>query len=213
MMEQKATKGPCSLCGKEYTRAGMGKHLASCLMNRIGETEGNLTLCYHLLVTTKYRSGYWLHLQIDANATLKTLDGFLRRIWLECCDHMSSFYMGKHTIGKSRQVGSILEPGMEVDYDYDMGDTTSLRIKVLDEYPGLVNKKKQVEVLARNQPPKIPCDECNQHPAVFICSERSYEGEGWLCAACVKQQEGFDEEDYFSIPNSPRAGVCGYTGE
>ncbi len=212
MMKPKATKGPCSLCGKEYTRTGMGKHLASCLMNRIGETKGSHTTCYHLLVKTKYPSDYWLHLQIDANATLKTLDGFLRQIWLECCGHMSSFFMGKHTIGKTRQVGAILEPGMEVDYDYDMGSTTSLRIKVLGEYPGLVKKKMQVEVLARNQPPEIPCDECGNNPAAGICSECSWEGSGWLCESCAAEHECGDEEYFLPVANSPRTGVCGYSG-
>ncbi len=114
-MKLKATKGACSLCGKEYTRASMGKHLASCLMNKIDATSAEDTSCFHLLVTTRFPSGYWLHLQADARATLKTLDGFLRKVWLECCGHMSCYFVGEQTIGMSRRLESILESGMEIN--------------------------------------------------------------------------------------------------
>lgn len=211
-MRPKATRGACAHCGKEYTRAGMAKHLAQCLVDRLRSAKGESRPCFHLQITALNSSAYWLHLQVDANASFKTLDGFLRDIWLECCGHMSMFRAGRQQIGMGRKLGSLLQPGMEIEYDYDMGATTTLRITVLAEYPGLVAGKKPVEILARNRPPEIACDECGENPAVWICPECNWEGGGWLCKSCAADHECGDEEYFLPVANSPRAGVCGYTG-
>jgi len=121
-----ATKGACTHCDKEYTRSGMGKHLASCLIRQSPESiVDNQRFSLLLQVTTRYPSGYWLHLEVDERATFKTLDTFLRKL----------------------------------------------------------------------------CPECN------------WEGEGWLCQKCATSHSCGAEVGFLSIPNSPRAGVCGYTGQ
>lgn len=212
-MRPKATKGICAHCGMEYTRAGMARHLAKCLADRMKTVKGKKEKdCFHLQVSAKYATAYWLHLQVDAAATLKTLDGFLREIWLECCGHMSMFHVGHREIGMSRKLSSFFSPGTTIDYDYDMGDTTSLEIKVVAAYQGQVIPRKSVEILARNQPPEISCDECGKRPAVRICQECQWEGEGWLCKICAANHECGDEEYLLPLANSPRAGVCGYVG-
>lgn len=211
-MRPKATRGACAHCGKEYTRAGMAKHLAICLADRDQAATGKSSPCFHLQVSA-HTSAYWLHLQVDANTSLKSLDGFLRKIWLECCGHMSMFRVDRHEIGMGRKLAAFFQPGMKLDYDYDMGDTTSLRITVLGEYPGLVTKKKPVEILARNEPPAIVCDQCGKNPAAWICPECNWEGEGWLCRSCASEHACGDEESFIPVVNSPRTGVCAYTGE
>jgi hypothetical protein len=212
-MRQKATKGACTLCGKEYSRSGMGKHLVSCLRQQPAESiEEDQRISLHLQVMTRYPSGYWLHLQVDERATFKTLDTFLRNLWLECCGHMSRFFVGQQTIGMQGRLAASLRSDDEIDYDYDMGETTELRIKVLGKYQGLAPSGKSIVILARNHPPEIPCDVCEQHPAVRICPECNWEGDGWLCQKCATDHSCGDEADYLPIPNSPRAGVCGYTG-
>lgn len=65
---------------------------------------------------------------------------------------------------------------MVIEYDYDMGETTFLLIKVLGEYPGVVAKKKPVELLARNRQPVILCDECGKNPATEICVMCQWDG-------------------------------------
>lgn len=213
-MAAKATKGTCSLCGKEYTRSGMAKHLASCLTKQAAKSfEEDQHFSLHLQVTTRYSSGYWLHLRVDERATFKQLDQFLRDLWLECCGHMSEFYVGRQNIGLQGKLARSLRLGDEIDYDYDMGDTTELRIKVLGRYQGEMPSGKAITILARNQSPEIPCDACERHPAVCICPECSWEGEGWLCQKCATEHSCGDDAGYLPIPNSPRAGVCGYTGE
>lgn len=212
-MKPKATKGPCGHCGKEYTRAGMAKHLAKCLLDEARTTNGKKAKpCFHLQVAAKFSSAYWLHLQTDGDSTLKTLDKFLRDIWLECCGHMSLFHVGHQKIGMGRKLSALFSPGMAIEYDYDMGDTTSLEIKVMGVYQGLVSPGKPVEILARNQQPEIACDSCGKALAVQICPECQWDDEGWLCKACAAKHECGDDEYFLPVVNSPRTGVCGYVG-
>ena len=133
----------------------------------------------------------------------KPLDRFLREIWLECCGHMSAFRQEGHQLEMGRKIRDIFIPGMELTHEYDFGDTTKLSIKVLSESEGPM-KKKPIEILARNEPLEIQCDEYGQALAVEICSECQWDGEGWLCESCA-------EEMRLPVVNSPRAGLCGYT--
>jgi hypothetical protein len=52
------------------------------------------TSLFHILVEGTYLPMYWMHLEMPASATLQDLDNFLRAVWLECCDHLSSFKIG-----------------------------------------------------------------------------------------------------------------------
>jgi len=166
----------------------------------------------HIQVTPVYSPGYWLHLKVNTNTPLGSLDQFLRDIWLECCGHMSAFRYGRNEVGMNRRLKDVLEPGMELLYDYDFGSTTELLIKVLGEYSAPMEKNEPVQVLARNEAPSIPCDECGESSAVLICTECQWKGAGWLCQNCAEDHE-CDEEMFLPVVNSPRTGVCGYTGE
>lgn len=69
---------------------------------------------------------YWLYVDIPVNRTLSVLDTFLRKIWLECCGHMSGF----RGAGKGTKLGS-LEPGYQFIHEYDYGDTTETLVTVI----------------------------------------------------------------------------------
>lgn len=57
----------------------MARHLAKCLTGREKTVKGEKAKpCFHLQVSAKFSPAYWLHLQVNADATLITLDGFLR---------------------------------------------------------------------------------------------------------------------------------------
>lgn len=71
---------------------------------------------------------------------------------------------------------------------------------------------KILPIIARNAQPIIPCDECSAKPAVEICTACVWNDEGWLCEECAKNHE-CDEDMFLPVVNSPRTGVCGYTGE
>ena len=165
-----------------------------------------------LLVEGAYGSDYWLCLDVQADATLKKLDTFLRGIWLECCGHLSQFTddkgrygIGMSKIGMSHKVGE-LTPGMTIFHEYDSGDTTELRLRVISMHGGSPVKA-PVLLLARNLAPEMLCEVCGK-PADFLGG--NYEGEfRELCEECADEDT---QEQLLPVVNSPRADVCGYTG-
>jgi len=162
-----------------------------------------------------------MHLEVPAQATLEDLDRFLRRTWLECCGHMSAFEIGgqRYSVGPLEEfdeqdllvaLGNVLEPRLKFTYEYDFGTTTHLALKVVSEREGEM-KPKSVRILARNDPPPIPCESCGK-PATLVCSVCIYTDEAWYCDDCTEKHTC--GEDYFlPVVNSPRVGMCGYTGE
>lgn len=70
--------------------------------------------------------------------------------------------------------------------------------------------KEKVKLLARNEPPPIKCEICGK-TATYVCSQCRYEGKGWLCDECASKHE-CGEEMLLPVVNSPRVGMCGYTG-
>lgn len=216
--------GACGLCGQKFTKAGMARHLTSCVGTREGvgaphpESKSDQH-GYHVVVDGPFRE-YWLHLAVSAKARLADLDAFLRAIWLECCDHLSAFTINGTTYTQSPlresgdrsmsdRVGTLLSPGLRFSYVYDFGSSTELTLQVVGLLPQPT--KKTVLVLARNDPPDIVCTECGQ-PATSVCAECRWEGTGWLCSACAPDHE-CGEEMLLPVVNSPRVGVCGYTGQ
>ena len=68
-----------------------------------------------------------------------------------------------------------------------------------------------VHVMAMNEPPVIPCRACGK-PASKVAAGYYYVGDGALCDACAKTNRNEYEDSFLPIVNSPRVGVCGYTG-
>jgi hypothetical protein len=193
----------------------MKKHLQSCLGKRKAESfkDGKTAFqeIFLILVEGYGVSGdkYWLYLAASENASFKDLDNFLRKIWLECCGHLSAFRTGKLEVGKGQKLGHILTSGEKFFYEYDFGDTTELKLSVLGVSEAPIMKRK-IQVLARNDAPPIPCSYCGKL-ATAICLECLYDGKGWLCDDCGPDHE-CNEEMRLPLVNSPRTGVCGYTG-
>jgi len=214
-MATKTPKATCLLCKSKYTATGMTKHLQSCIPksieNQVKKQKFKTENFFHILVKGYHSPEYWLHLKVNSNASLEDLDLFLRDIWLECCGHMSTFSIGRDELKMGRKLKDVLSPGMELLHEYDFGSTTELLIKVLAEYEGLMEKNKSVQVLARNEAPEILCDECEKALAVQICTECQWDESGWLCQTCAEDHE-CGEEMMLPVVNSPRTGVCGYTG-
>ena len=82
-----------------------------------------------------------MHLEVPADATIDTLDRFLRDTWLECCGHMSEFeiegtrYSVEPIDFDDRfmdvKLKDVLSPGMKFYHAYDFGSTTHLTLKVV----------------------------------------------------------------------------------
>jgi hypothetical protein len=74
---------------------------------------------------------------------------------------------------------------------------------VVGEREGKVSQ--QVRLLARNEPPPILCELCKKKPAAWVDVLDDYT---WYCEKCIENTE----EGVLPVVNSPRVGVCGYTG-
>jgi hypothetical protein len=179
------------------------------------------SLSFHVFVEARYDKTYWLHLAVPVEAALSRLDAFLRRIWLECCGHLSAFTIRGQRYssqamkeygesGMSARLGRLLDPGMTFFYEYDFGSTTELSLKVIGLRERRTNRG-VVELLARNDRPQVACQRCGSNPATQICTECACTDQGWLCEGCAEDHE-CGTEMCLPVVNSPRAGVCAYTG-
>jgi hypothetical protein len=232
-MARQISKGMCTFCHRELSKASMSRHLESCeqrtaMQGEAGSRQGTKkTRAFHLVVEGYRLPMYWMHLEVSTAITLVTLDRFLRDTWLECCGHLSVFridgynyyidaeidaYWDWDVRRKNMQVplDQVLHPGQTCSYEYDFGSTTELTLKVISERE-VPAKKKVIEILARNTLSFVPCDVCGK-PATTTCTQCIYEDKGYLCDACAKEHE-CGEEMLSPRVNSPRVGVCGYTGQ
>ena len=229
----KSTKGFCKYCGKEYTRAGIAKHLQMCkkrvvLCEKATEAEKY----FELLLYGAYNKDYWLIIQIKETATLDDLDRFIRDIWVECCGHLSAFEIdgvsyeresdddfgwGEPAKSTSHKLKQVITTGMIFNYEYDFGSTTEIMVKVLNHYSAKKQNEK-VMILSRNNPPQFACSICGNQKATWINTFHIYDEDSFWCEECVNKLEAGEleayENDVFFLPitNSPRMGVCGYEG-
>lgn len=175
---------------------------------------------FHILVEGYHYPEYWMHLKISDDARLKDLDDFLRDIWLECCGHLSAFKIQGTRYSSSpmteydeksmsRKLGDILGQGIKFSHEYDFGTTTELALRVVSEGEAKI-KGKTIQLLARNEPLSITCNNC-KNIATHVCAQCIYSGDGWLCDKCA-QEHDCGEDMLLPAVNSPRVGMCGYTG-
>jgi hypothetical protein len=199
-----SSKGRCYVCGKEFSKPGMGNHI----VKAHGMTEAPEE-CLLIKVEGAYDKKYWIYLDMPKRSTLLRLDDFLRKIWLECCGHMSEFHINYSLKISMRTRIDKLGIGCWIDYLYDYGSTTHLLVGVLGE----IRRPKQksvVRLLARNSPAEYTCTECGK-PAVYVCSMYECGDDAFFCELCGDEHEHADT--LLPVTDSPRMGVCGYCGE
>ena len=85
---------------RSFVKAGMTRHLKTC-----GEPSPSAKPGLHLLVEGRYAKEYWMHLAVPAASPLERVDAFLRKIWLECCGHLSAFTIAGEKIALVRDGG------------------------------------------------------------------------------------------------------------
>ncbi len=213
-MEYSAPKSVCLVCKSEFTQKGMGRHLSACLKKNATKGKQTLTKKYCFLsIRDPYNRDYFLFLLCSQKATLDDLDEYLRKIWLECCGHMSSFSYRKwgEEIPMTTKIQQICEDSATLTYLYDFGSTTELQVKFFREITSSIDIGSDIILLSRNAEPVIPCAVCGDYPAAHICTDCQWDGKGWLCEKCASTHECGDEM-FLPVVNSPRAGVCAYTG-
>jgi len=212
-------KGQCKICGKEYTQSGMSRHLKSCLEKHydkiIAEDQSQKSLYHQIYVKGTYRSDYWLQLQVKEDAKLSNLDKFLRNIWLECCNHLSEFEINEQRFtsrgfNMSKKIKDVLREKTKFSYTYDFGSYTKLDLNVVNVFKA-ESRKDKISVLARNNQPEIKCSHCD-NAAEYICSQCR----NWYCSDCLDKHDENDcmlrTDNLLPVVNSPRVGVCAYSG-
>jgi len=207
MQKQFKLEGKCLFCGEISAKADINKHLSTHLseLSKSGQAGKSF-----LVQVTAEPIPHFLNLWIDGEAEMETIDKFLRDIWLDCCGHLSEF---EGNVG-AKKAGSVFKKGKQLSYEYDFGSPTRLFLTVVDEYP--VKADKKIVLLSRNEPIDLMCSTCKKAPAIQICSVCQYEQYALFCNKCAPKHAKKCEDfaDYAAMPvvNSPRMGVCGYTG-
>lgn len=241
MLELHKPVGTCLCCEREFTAAGMTKHLRSCAarLEAIAKADGGRRKRqdhYHVHVRSPY-TGHFLHLEVRGNALLDDVDHYLRHIWLECCGHLSSFSVGNTfytqifeddvfggaLFGAKEEsmniaVAKLFKPDLRVPYEYDFGSTTELELKVAAVREGRAVSGHPVTLMARNNYQAPPCAICDEK-ATSIClqchesDDASVDAQAFACDAHIGVHD--EHHDYgapMPLCNSPRVGVCGYVG-
>lgn len=228
MAARKQPRGVCVFCGRESTKGGLTRHLASCgarkdAIQAADAGSGRDGALIHLRVQDDSRSEFWLDLEIGGSASLRDLDRYLRAIWLDCCGHLSMFSQGGWGAGdelpKSARIDRALRPGSELVHIYDFGTSSETLIKSVSAREGKPTVgDRPIALMSRNLPPAYGCAECDL-PAVRACAgcaEFDDVSPGALCESHAEAHAcdytGFTEEPPAPLANSPRMGMCAYDG-
>jgi hypothetical protein len=199
--------GKCELCGHEAVRSQMSRHLARCAPPH--DSGGRSDLLIQLRFQNE--DAYWLELEARADAALHQVDALLRKTWLECCGHLSAFRFGDRELPMRTTVGSaFFHKGLVFNYDYDFGSTTELEGRVVGGREGSLGRR-VVRLLARNLPPPLRCAACDASATVACPFCRSSE-DFLYCDAHAAEHGCNDPDTLLPVVNSPRMGVCAYTG-
>ncbi len=103
-----------------------------------------------------------------------------------------------------------LKTGQKFFYEYDFGSTTHLALRVVSEREG-IEEEDNIEILARNIPPTILCKVCGKPAKRVASGYYNVEEYAYCSSKCARKDHQYYEE-MLPVVNSPRVGVCGYTG-
>src|SRR5262249_28717880 len=151
---------------------------------------------------------------------------FLRDTWVECCGHLSMFFISPYRYSSSpsdlagflgranpersmrAKIGEVFNrTGDKGTYDYDFGSTTRLAIERTGGRDGRIGKQ-SVRLLVRNDPLAWKCGECGQS-ATLVCQSHETDSSPFVCAA-HEETHPCSDAIFLPVVNSPRMGVCGY---
>lgn len=156
-------QGKCYYCGKELTERTIKRHMKNCSeMKKIIEDkiQNAKDVRDQFLISIKDKkapSKYCIYMSIDAGLHLEHFDKFIRDIWVECCDHLSAFYIDKKEYGSKSDgqykmnfhLKDILSVNQKLEYKYDFDSTTCLVLEVVDMFKVSEDFNK-IEIIARN---------------------------------------------------------------
>lgn len=215
--------GLCQYCGAEVTRPTAAAHLRACRERKAalkGKTSRRQSVyepdAYYIRAEATYWPEFWLDLEVSGVAPLQDLDDYLRAIWLECCGHMSAFTLGgwgTPQLAKEAFVADVFRHKAKIMHVYDFGTESWTTLKRISVRKGQTTTRRPISLMVRNRLPEVVCLECGA-PAGWLCVECVIEEDrmGFLCA---KHRKNHPHDNYgapLKVVNSPRLGLCGYTG-
>ncbi|MCE2508769.1 MAG: hypothetical protein J4G04_05665 [Nitrosopumilaceae archaeon] len=215
-------KGECRVCGAKYTARGMAPHMKKHMAKAFGDPDR-----FIIRIDQGPQGPFWMYVQVSTEATFGVLDRFLRAVWMECCGHLSEFTVGGKSAGKRKRLSAVLSGGAGFAYQYDMGDTTALRLTVMgrsarlidlgglvrnDAYfpPPMVVGEGKVRIVALHEKVRYNCEKCGK-AASYVCPQCIYDGTGACCEVCAPSH-GCGDDMLLAAAQSPRVGTCGFEG-
>ena len=103
------SEGKCLFCGKTFAKAGINRHLATHLSEKVSGSDSGKSFLVKIETGKNWGSApYFLSLWIDGEAKMEELDTFLRNIWLECCGHLSAFTNPKRKTGHGWNISNAM---------------------------------------------------------------------------------------------------------
>ena len=238
------TKAQCRACQKRVASSGSKKHVLQCkhitsfLQSKVGEQVPG----YLMKVCAQYQPDtYWMYITAPADMNLEQLDRFLRKLWLECCNHLSEFQFPstRATIEQrimNRMMGienadDDLEDTFEEEMSdkFDVGSKKKLRligdVAKLDDTFNYIYDFGSSTYLKFTPISKVHCP-ANKFIIVMrndspddpcgLCDSPAVGVctycDHALCEQCKTSNHFCKDAHILPILNSPRAGVCGYDG-
>ncbi|MBI1768302.1 MAG: hypothetical protein HYR67_08000 [Bacteroidetes bacterium] len=212
-MRRTTTNGICTYCHTKISKNSRSvlSHLSHCEGKLPAVKSGGADYVL-MLIQGKYSPEYWLVIKAKLDIPMKRIDKFIRDVWVECCGHLSQFSDKHSKIPMTRSLDQVYSEGRKIEYLYDFGSSTEITLSMIQSMQDA--DEKEIAILFRNEEPEFQCSSCNKK-AITICPFCVDEGDGFLCQSCKDEHKCVQEEgeDILSpCVNSPRAGVCGYTG-
>lgn len=209
-MRQRNRPGTCLLCRAAVSKKMGLRHSDSCLQSSgwpIGSSPS-----FIIRIEDRHDPTYWLMVLAKHDARLSDIDCLIRDVWVECCNHLSSFTIGNETYMDSDEemnmpLATLIKKGSLFYYEYDLESPTELRLKVLDVTP-VMPPEGQVCLTARNNRPAYPCRMCGKKADFYVTNSEKDEAGQYCCLDCTIHLDGV----YIQlIENSPRTGICCYS--
>jgi len=134
-----SSMGNCYLCGATVSKTTMTNHLLRLHKLKADNIPQDEEKCYLLKVEGVYDKDYWLYFDVPISTVLWEVDEFLRKIWLECCQHLSAFFIKKYDEIDGNLNLSTFCVKDKLFHAYDFGTTTDTMITIVGE----TTRKKQ----------------------------------------------------------------------
>ena len=209
MSTKSTNSGFCALCGLRATKTTMMAHVETCVAahDKIGQPQSLIVLPFRRSrrppLLAYHRGQGERGIASLGCLVAPTLAGML---WTY--ERVPS---GRRELAMTTATAiAFTRAASKVEYEYDFGSTTALTGELVCNRQGSIGRA-SVRLLARNEPLVWPCGDCKA-PASVVCLYCIDSDNGFFCDAHAEMHEHAGEKVYLPVVNSPRMGVCGYSG-